>query len=159
VICIGGWDEAKESLISLIQPALAWGLSVLLVDAPSASVGRGRFGMTAFLMGSVDYLADGDNAFAHPVALYGVNAGASFASVVAGYDDRVRTIAGDFSAVDGLRTPAIVRSFIGSKPSTPNQSNGSNVAEQAAMVIDTSAEMTAADIFGRIAKQMASDRK
>lgn len=161
VICIGGPDEPKEDLIPLIEPALAWGLSVLLVEAPSgAQAGRGhhRFGAATLLMACIDHVEDASGMSGRPVAIYGVGAGASSAREVAEFDERVCAIAGDFTGVEGLRRPAILRSLIGLDGSQPAQRHRPMEAQQFGVVIPTSTEMTAVEIFDRIAGRLAGHR-
>jgi hypothetical protein len=158
VVCVGGWGESKANLIPLIQPALAWGLSVLLVEAPQHPVatrrGYDRLGMTAFLMGCVDYLEACDNA-AVPIAIYGAGAGAAFASAMESFDDRVSVVSGEFAHITGLQQSAIVRSFIGSHSSAVTRNH--EVA-QLRRAVDIAPDMTAVDIFDQIARSIADRR-
>lgn len=111
VICIGDWDELKEASLPLIAPALAEGIAVLLVDLPAA--GAGRHAPTTFLLACVNYLQGRKDCRKRDIVVYGIGAGATFASDAAACDERIRLAVTEANLVNLDPKRAAIRQFIG----------------------------------------------
>ncbi|MDB5620072.1 hypothetical protein [Tardiphaga sp.] len=131
VICVGGWGDLKESYLPLIQPALDEGLSVLLVEAPSVrdlpGLGFDRFGTASYLIACVDCLEQIDGYEERSIVVYGIGAGASFASQAASLDSRIKFAVSDVDELGELAELSPLHSL----PGAPRLAKGTGPCSKA----------------------------
>lgn len=118
VLCVGGWNEFKDSYLTQL-PRFAWdrGLSLLLIEPPQPLSGPetrrfGRFDVASSISSCIDYLlarvdVDGDR-----IGLYGVGLGASFATEAAARDSRVAGVVCDGGALELRRRESRFRHML-----------------------------------------------
>lgn len=165
VICVGDWNEAKDNHLPLIQPALNSGLSILLVEPPthaaSPRAGHDRFAAASFLMSCVDYIEARSDLAGRAVVVYGIGAGAVFASQAARMDPRIRAIVShdevghnevSHDDADVVQADALRRWFIGSDRDVRDDSSATAAPATRSGCGDIGAHVE--DVFGRIAAEL-----
>jgi hypothetical protein len=128
-------------------------MSILLVEPPNHAVlpraGYDRFAAASFLMSCVDYVEARSDLAGRAVVVYGVGAGAAFASQAARLDTRIRAIVCQDEAADIAQADAVVRCFIGDDRNLGDDSPDASASAAASGSTDIGASI--GDVFGWIA--------